>query len=160
MKSKDYVFTVGKASIRDRILESAKDYNLTSSTTDRLLKFAEIWHEMSGQTFGGGYSDDWANRFKKNKEYIHAVGDALYALIKTDGEKKALRMYTDQLVDQYNYSLDKAVLRAKTDMDAVIVKYGTLKGRKTHRLCKKSDKKPSKIIGKLPNFDANFRKLI
>lgn len=160
MKSKDYVFTVGKASIRDRILESAKEYNLTPEDTERLLEFAYNWNAISGQTFGGGYSDEWANRFKKNKEYIHAVGDALYALIKTDGEKKALRMYTDQLVDQYNYSLDKAVLRAKTDMDAVIVKYGTLKGRTTVRVCKKSVKKPSKIIGKLPNFDANFRKLI
>lgn len=148
-----------KELIRERILNSAKDYNLTSSTTDRLLKFAEEWYELSGQTFGGGYSDDWANRFKKNKEYMFAVGDALFALVKTDGEKKALRIYTDQLVDQYNYSLDKAVSRAKKDIDEVNMKYGTLKCRMTRPKSKKSIKDSNEIM-KMPDFNSNFRKMI
>lgn len=160
MKSKDYVFTVGKASIRDRILESAKEYKLTPEDTERLLEFADNWNAISGQTFGGGYSDEWANRFKKNKEYIHAVGDALFALVQTDGERKAYMTYTDQLIDHYNHKPDAAALRAIQDINKVTAKYGTLKGRTTVRVCKKSVKKPSKIIGKLPNFDANFRKLI
>ena len=149
-----------KEIIRERILESAKDYKLTPKDTERLLTFADTWNAISGQTFGGGYSDEWANRFKKSKEYVSAVGDALFALVQTDGERKAQMTYTDQLIDNYGHKPDAAALRAIQDINEVTAKYGTLKGRKTHRLCKKSNKKPSKIIGKLPNFDANFRKLI
>ena len=149
-----------KEIIRERILESAKDYKLTPGATERLLTFADTWNAISGQTFAGGYSDEWANRFKKSKEYVSAVGDALFALVQTDGERKAQMTYTDQLIDHYNHKPDAAALRAIQDINEVTAKYGTLKGRKTHRLCKKSNKKPSKIIGKLPNFDANFRKLI
>ena len=146
--------------IRKRILESAKDYKLTPKDTERFLRFAENWNAISGQTFDGGYRYEWADRFKKSEEYINPVATALFALVQTDGERKAQMIYTNQLIDNYGYKPDAAALRATRDINEVTAKYGTLKGRKTHRLCKKSDKKPSKIIGKLPNFDVNLIKLI
>lgn len=146
--------------IRDLILERAKEYKLTAKDTERLLKFAHNWNAISGQTFVRGYSDEWANRFKKSKEYVSAVGDALFALVQTDGVRKAYRIYTDQLIDCCGYKPDAAALCAIQDITEVTAKYGTLKGRTTVHVCEKSIKKPNKIIGKLPNFDANFRKLI
>lgn len=38
--------------------------------------------------------------------------------------------------------------------------HATMKGRKTYCPCKKSSEKLNKISGKLPNFGANFKRLI
>lgn len=150
---------------REILIAGANQVNLSPSKTQRLLQFVENWIALNPKdsqrpSFDTNYAETWANRFKKSKEYVFAVGDALFALVQTDGERKAQMTYTDQLIDHYGHKPDAAALRAIQDINEVTAKYGTLKGRKTSCMCKKSIKKPSKIIGKLPNFDANFRKLI
>ncbi|MCK9576350.1 MAG: hypothetical protein WC240_07555 [Bacilli bacterium] len=149
---------------REILLTSAKECELSSNQTKRFLTFADNWIALNpGQnrpSFDSNYADTWAMRFRREEEYVYAVGDALYALVKTDGEQVALLNFVHQLRKYDPRPIEEAMRQAKTEIAKVTVKYGTLKGRKTSCMCKKSIKKPSKIIGNLPNFDANFRKLI
>lgn len=158
------IYNCMKEHIRQILLEGANQVKLSPSKKQRLLKFAENWialnpKESNRPYFDEDYAKTWANRFKNEREYVDAGGDALYALIQIDGLQKASELMFKQFI-KIGWEEEYAKEKVSKYINEVSAKYGTLKGRTTVRVCKKSVKKPSKIIGKLPNFDANFRKLI
>ena len=82
-----------------RAVEVAKRNNLQGETMPRFVKFLVEWSDLRGKdwTIDDGYNDEWAERFRQEKEYVIADGDAIVALVHIDGEKKAIEYATTQI---------------------------------------------------------------
>ncbi len=144
--------------LHNKLAKYAEEEALSPNMTKRFIQFAEDWASTKDINFGGGYGNEWAARFRKQEEYVHADNDNIARLIKIDGDK-AFDIFVKQLL-KYDPSRSVKSAIAYVEKHMKLSGSETLKGRKMCAPHHGNNKKMTKAIGKLPNFTDNFRKLM
>lgn len=157
-----------------RAMEIAEDNNLVIRP-DRFAKFLVEWSKLRGKdwTKDAGYAGEWAERFRKGNEYIHASGDAIVALVHVDGADEAVKRFTKQLASYNNDVPLKEIERDVKERMTISFEYVNqpvpqeFKGYKTqvrkNTTKSKNDcicQSAKRMIGNIPNFDKNLKKLV
>lgn len=144
--------------LHEKLVKYAEEEALSPNTTKRFIQFAEDWAATKDIHFGGGYGNEWAARFRKQEEYIHADGSNVARLAKIDGDK-AFDIFVKQLL-KYDPSRSVKNAIAYVEKHLGLSENETLKGRNTCVTTHQITKRANKMVGTLPNFTRNFRKLV
>lgn len=152
-----------------RAIKIARENGLEAPS--RFVRFLIEWGDIRGKdwTQDECYAGEWAKRFKKGYDYLDASGDAMVALVHVDGVKQAIQIYADEIIAYNGTQRDKAIAEAKKKIarcfeSEKIPVPQELNGynitakptqKKKDCICQSAEK----MIGKLPNFDKNFKNI-
>jgi len=119
--------------LHNELLKIAKEEFLSAKDTKRFVKFAELWaSEDKTVNFGYGYGNEWADRFRTQREYVKADGSNIERLIFIDGNN-ALDIFVKELINyDPGWKINDAIKYAERYIHKSNLKYNNLK-RKTVR---------------------------
>lgn len=110
--------------------EIADEAGLNPTDKGRFVNFALSWYNLNGKKLWGDicYGLEWADRFKRKREYSKADYDRLALLVKVDGKREAQNRLAKQVSSYYPfYALSHAKNKpakeqAKATLDLALIK--------------------------------------